>query len=117
MNIDVFTCKHRLPEICRIITSLVEAEEFSSGVVIVRFHAQKDWGAFFDLVPPDKRAIGMTCLGVIVPDHDMHEKVAWRAGLLRALGIEVGVFRTVGQLSEWAKDKVPPRAHSWMSMN
>ena len=116
LTIDVFTCKHRLPNLCESIEFLMCNEQVTSGFVIVRFHAQQDWTDYTEFVDRNAAApLRMSAIGVIVQDDEKMEQIEWRAGLLRPLGIQVGVFKSPEQLVAWAEDKLPAQQFAWVS--
>src|SRR5512146_2235599 len=95
LTVDVFTCKQRINAICSGISKLMSQGQFTSSFVIVRFHSQRDWVDYAEFTDGNVgKPIRMSALGVIVRDEEEIDRVEWRAGLLRPLGIKVGVFKT-----------------------
>ena len=115
LTVDVFTCKRRLPNLCKALAALMSDGHYTTGFAIVRFHAQQNWADYAEFVDRSQAdPMRMSAIGIIVEKEEQIKQVEWRAGLLRPLGVQVGVFRTPEQLAAWVEDKLPEQQFAWV---
>ncbi len=108
--IHLFTCRRRLPSICEKVRNLMRDDNFTSGMVIVNFHSQVDWDDYHDFVAESDRAVSrIHSIGILVNRDELLAGMDQRAEVLRVLGIDTKVFRSVTELEIWAESKLPGR--------
>jgi hypothetical protein len=82
-------------------------ESFTSGTVIVNFHSQVDWDDYHDFLSESDKAISRIHSIGIIAKGDLFDKLEWRAEILRLIGVDTKLFRTVAELELWAESKLP----------
>jgi len=94
---------------------LMDNREYTSGLVLVNFCLQSEWGDYYSFIlKGEHEALRIHAIGVIIEDDARVDMVEWRAGLLRPLGIDTRIFRTVSEMQPWAESKLPEQVFGWI---